>query len=348
MPHGDPRSGRPALRLPVHQLHALRAALQHRPRTSLRPRQHHDARLRDVRACREEYHRQRDRRFHAQPNACPDCWPRLQWLDRSGKPLAERGAALEHGCRHHRGRPSGRGQGHRRIPSLRGCSKPASDRAAPAEKTPRRKSLRPHGAISRCSAQRGRGFRSGSRVALVACGADRDPAAQFGLPTSRITRARQSGLGIMLPYSPLHHLLMQRLGFPVVATSGNRGDEPICIDNDEAVARLAASRMGISIHDRPIARPVDDSVLRQVAGREMLLRRSRGFAPAPIAVPAITNSVLAYGGDLKATIAVADGNQVTIEPAPRGSRLAESRQAFERNLVGFPSSVPRGAQGDRL
>ena len=87
-------------------------------------------------------------------------------------------------------------------------------------------------------------------------------------------------VGAMLPYTPLHHLLLAELGFPVVATSGNRSDEPICTDEHEALARLAGIADLFLVHDRPIVRPVDDSVVRVIAGRPTVFRRARGLAPA--------------------------------------------------------------------
>ena len=112
------------------------------------------------------------------------------------------------------------------------------------------------------------------------------------VPTNwRINRAGNPNLGVMLPYSPLHHLLMQELNFPIVATSGNLSDEPICTDEHEALHRLRGIADVFLVHDRPIVRHVDDSVVRVMCGREMMLRRARGYAPLPIAVgrPCQTN-----------------------------------------------------------
>jgi hydrogenase maturation protein HypF len=106
----------------------------------------------------------------------------------------------------------------------------------------------------------------------------------------------------MLPCSPLHHLLLRRLGFPIVATSGNVSGEPLCIDNDEAFHRLRGIADSFLIHDRPIARPVDDSVVRAAAGRPLVLRSARGYAPYSLGNKHIP--VLAVGGDQKASLAV--------------------------------------------
>ena len=92
---------------------------------------------------------------------------------------------------------------------------------------------------------------------------------------------RNPNLGVMLPYSPLHHLLMRELSFPIVATSGNLSDEPICIDEHEALQRLHGIADLFLVHDRPIVRHVDDSIVRVICDREMVLRRARGYAPLP-------------------------------------------------------------------
>ncbi len=117
-------------------------------------------------------------------------------------------------------------------------------------------------------------------------------------------------LGAMLPYTPLHHLLLDALDSAVVATSGNRSGEPLCIDEHEALLRLAGIADCFLVHDRPIARPVDDSVLRVVLGRELMLRRARGYAPLPVRLPRPLPTLLAVGGHLKNTVALAIGQDV--------------------------------------
>jgi hydrogenase maturation protein HypF len=137
----------------------------------------------------------------------------------------------------------------------------------------------------------------------------------FGFRISGLSEAiapHNPYLGIMLPYTPLHHLLLAELGFPIVATSGNRSDEPICLDEQEALSRLAGIADVFLIHDRPIARQVDDSVVREVLGQEMVLRRARGYAPYPVPVSASLPQLLAVGAHQKNTLAVAFGGQVVV------------------------------------
>ena len=108
------------------------------------------------------------------------------------------------------------------------------------------------------------------------------PPAPEPLPIAPSVAPGNPNLGIMLPYTPLHHLLLSLLGFPVVATSGNLSDEPICTDEREALARLGAIADLFLVHNRPIVRHVDDSIVRVMVGRELVLRRARGYAPLPL------------------------------------------------------------------
>jgi hydrogenase maturation protein HypF len=119
-------------------------------------------------------------------------------------------------------------------------------------------------------------------------------------------------VGVMLPYTPLHHLLLAACAGPLVATSGNLSDEPICIDEHEAIARLAMIADYFLVHDRPIVRHVDDSVVRVMLDRELLLRRARGYAPLPIPLPAAAVPTIAVGGHMKNTVAVSAGNNAFI------------------------------------
>jgi len=150
-------------------------------------------------------------------------------------------------------------------------------------------------------------------------------------------------LGVLLPYTPLHHLLLSALGFPVVATSGNLSDEPICTDEREAVQRLGGIADLFLVHNRPIVRHVDDSITRVMLGRELVLRRARGYAPLPIQLPssignrrsAIGYSVLAVGTHLKNTVALSIGPQVFISQHIGDLETDQSFDAFRRVIDDF-------------
>ncbi|MCB0220279.1 MAG: carbamoyltransferase HypF, partial [Chrysiogenetes bacterium] len=121
-----------------------------------------------------------------------------------------------------------------------------------------------------------------------------------------------STLGVMLPASPLHHLIAGDLGFPVVATSGNLSGEPLCIANDEALARLGKIADSLLVHNREIVRPLDDSVVRVIGGRAVTLRLGRGLAPLPLEVPAPRGNALAYGAHMKNAPALLSGKYVVL------------------------------------
>jgi hydrogenase maturation protein HypF len=145
-------------------------------------------------------------------------------------------------------------------------------------------------------------------------------------------------LGVMLPSNPLHHLLMAELGFPVVATSGNLSDEPICTDEREALERLAGIADDFLVHDRPIVRHVDDSIVRMMLDREMVLRRARGYAPLPVTLrsqPSTINHqpILAVGAHLKNTVALAVGPQVFISQHIGDLETEQARAAFHRVIA---------------
>ncbi|MDP6505451.1 MAG: carbamoyltransferase HypF, partial [Planctomycetota bacterium] len=139
-------------------------------------------------------------------------------------------------------------------------------------------------------------------------------------------------LGAMLPYTPLHHLLLDEAGFPVVATSGNLTDEPICIDEQEALERLRGIADCFLVHNRPVVRHVDDSVVRLMAGREMVLRRARGFAPLPVPLKSGIEPVLAVGAHLKNTVAVGGGESVFVSQHIGDLDTAQSLDAFHRTI----------------
>lgn len=247
-------------------------------------------------ACEAEYHDPADRRFHAQTNCCPDCGPQLALWDRSGRALAQRDEALLAAAAAVR-------EG--RILALKGiggfhliCD--ARNRDAVLEL--RRRKQRPSKPFAVMVADHPHPLlhTPASPIVLV----------ENTLPLPEEIAPGNPLLGVMIPYSPLHALLMAELGFPIVATSGNLTDDPICFDEREALQRLGRIADLFLVHNRRILRPVDDSVVREIGGAAVLLRRARGYAPLPLEAPRPLPELLATGGHMKNTVAFSRGRRV--------------------------------------
>lgn len=261
--------------------------------------------------CQREYEDPSDRRFHAQPNACPACGPSLELWDTSGRVLEGREAALGAACEAIRGGKIVA------VKGLGGFHLMADARDGSAV-----------GRLRELKAREEKPFALMAPSAEAIGGFCEVSAEELGLLRSQaspivLLRKRAGGggvcdpvapgnpcLGVMLPSTPLHHLLMAGVGGPVVATSGNAGEEPICTDERDALRRLGPMCDLLLVHDRPIARHVDDSIARVVLGRPLLLRRARGYAPLPVTLAEAPPSAIAVGAHLKNTVAVSVGRDV--------------------------------------
>ncbi|MEX2579903.1 MAG: carbamoyltransferase HypF [Verrucomicrobiales bacterium] len=281
--------------------------------------------------CHAEYHDPENRRFHAQPNACPDCGPRLRLLDASGAGLGDRHDALSGAARAIR-------EG--RIVALKGLGGfhlmvDAGNESAVRRLRERKKreekplavmvpSALVADGLGRVSEREGRLLSSPEApIVLIERRGDATelaPAVTAGSPL----------VGLMLPNTPLHHLLLRELGFPVVATSGNLSDEPICIDEAEALTRLGAIADLFLTHDRPIVRHVDDSVARIILGGEQVLRRARGYAPLPVATNLELPCTLAVGAHLKNAVAMSVGSNIFISQHIGDLETPAAHEAFAR------------------
>jgi hydrogenase maturation protein HypF len=287
-------------------------------------------------ACRAEYDDPRDRRFHAQPNACPVCGPRLQCWDAEGNVLAEDDAALRHSID-----ALGRGSVVA-VKGIGGFHLMVTAGNSPAVRLLRQRKGREEKpfAVMCPSIEM---TRSLCQVAPLEERLLTSPESPIVLlrrrtdaPSSLVCDAvapHNPTLGIMMPYSPLHHLLLHDAGVPLIATSGNRSDEPICTDEHEALERLRGIADLFLVHNRPIARHVDDSIVRIMQGRELVLRRARGYAPLPIMLPDPVPDMLAVGAHLKSTIALSQGNAVFLSQHLGDLETPEAFDAFRREAV---------------
>jgi hydrogenase maturation protein HypF len=283
-------------------------------------------------ACRTEYEDPLDRRFHAQPTACPACGPRLAAVVPGPEPVvrAEGPAALEQVAAAIRG---GRVAAVKGVGGFHLVVDATSDDAVARLRARKRRPTRPMAVMV-----------TGLEMARSLCQVSADAAALLAAPEAPIVLlpVRQGTplspgvapgnpyLGVMLPYTPLHHLLLRELGRPVVATSGNLSDESICIDDDEAFRRLDGIADLFLVHDRPIERPVDDSVVQWMDGAPVPIRRSRGFAPLPVRLRESVPPILAVGGQLKNTIALARGADVFLSQHVGDLDSPPSQATFER------------------
>ena len=298
-------------------------------------------------ACRAEYHAPADRRFHAQPNACPDCGPQLSLRDANGSALAQRDAALLAAVDALR---DGKVVA---LKGLGGFQLLVDARNGDAVARLRQRKQRPHKpfavmapsfafvqTVCHVSALERELLTSPQAPIVLLC--RRHHPAGTRTAIHHVVAPGNPLLGVMLPYTPLHHLLLREFGFPVVATSGNVSGEPMVIDGDDALDRLGGIADVFLVHDRPIACALDDSMMRVIAGRAMMLRCARGYAPLPmvmrrsLSVPITSASpapaLLALGGHLKSVVATTVGPRVMIGPHVGDLDTALARNAFHSTI----------------
>jgi hydrogenase maturation protein HypF len=289
--------------------------------------------------CEREYRDPADRRFHAQPNACPRCGPTV-WLEApTGKALDRAAQGAEDAVA-----AAGLLLAAGNIIAIKGvggfhlaCD--ATDAHAVAELRRRKgRYAKPFALMARDLDVIGRYAElDAASTALL-----RQPSAPIVLLPARsatelapAVAPGQTTLGFMLPYSPLHHLLLSDWDWPLVMTSGNRSDEPQCIDNDDARTRLAGIADALLLHDREIVNRVDDSVARVMDGAPRLLRRARGFAPAPLTLSetmAALPPVLAMGGELKNTLCLLQDGQAVLSQHLGDLHDAATAREFEETI----------------
>lgn len=280
--------------------------------------------------CQKEYENPKNRRFHAQPIACPVCGPQVSLMNSKGKVISVKDDALRFAARAVRAGS---------IVAIKGLG----------------------GFLLVCDAKdakaieklRERKYREEKPFALmypdIEC-VKRDcmvsPIEEDALlsPQRPIVLLRKKGkvsvaenvapsnpyLGVMLPYAPIHHLLVSEVGSPIIATSGNRTDDPIAMDNDEALDRLKGIADYFLMHDRPIMRRVDDSVVRIFEDKLMVLRRARGYAPLPIPWKNPKgSSILALGAHLKSTIGFSKGDNIFVSQHIGDLETREAIESFK-------------------
>ncbi|MGA2283675.1 MAG: carbamoyltransferase HypF [Candidatus Dormibacteria bacterium] len=261
--------------------------------------------------CAREYTDPGDRRFHAQPVCCPACGPSLRLVDRHRAPIAgDPVAAVVELLR------SGRVVAIKGLGGYHLAALATSEAAVATLRARKHREDKPFAvmvadlATARLLGEVGpaeeRALASPRRPIVLLRRTPGDAVAPSAAPGNRF-------LGVMLPYSPLHHLIARDLTVPFVLTSGNVSDEPIAYRDDEALERLSGIADAFLTHDRAIHMRTDDSVIRVFAGRETPLRRSRGFVPQPVTVArAFPRPVLGCGAELKSTFCLAKGRRAFV------------------------------------
>ncbi len=287
-------------------------------------------------SCRGEYEDPRNRRFHAQPTACPRCGPALELWDSKGQVLARGDTAFfETVAALRAGRPvavKGLGGFHLMVDACNSEAVRELRRRKNREEKPFAvmvSSLVAAREIASISALEEELLASPQAPIVLVARANKTALAPEVAP-------RNPNLGLFLPYTPLHHMLLDELGGPAVATSGNLSDEPICTDEKEALKRLGSVAGLFLVHDRPIARPVDDSVLRVIGGKPVFFRRARGYAPFPVFTGPLP-PLLAAGAHQKVTIAVSSGTNVFLSQHIGDMGGSEARAAFEETVRDLPA-----------
>ena len=281
--------------------------------------------------CRVEYEDPSNRRFHAQPNACPVCGPHLTLLDSRGHlvesadPLACTARLLETG----------------RIVAIKGLGgfllacDATSARAVKRLRERKRRPAKPFAVMVRdLSEARHHCHVDNAEKSLLT-----SPAAPIVLlrwkPESRICTEVAPALGflgLMLPYTPIHHVLLRECSRPLVMTSGNLSEEPIVADNEEALERLAGFADYFLVHNRPIHSRYDDSVVMVVNNTQQVLRRARGYAPNPIDLPFEAPQVLAVGPQLKSTFCLTKGQTAFVSQHIGDLDSVETLDHFEKTI----------------
>ncbi|HEY4760382.1 MAG TPA: carbamoyltransferase HypF [Thermoguttaceae bacterium] len=312
--------------------------------------------------CQAEYENPADRRFHAQPIACPQCGPKLELLDSKGNLLVRGGDALAHAA-------SLVFQG--RVLALKGLGgfqlvvDATSDDAVARLRERKQRPDRPF-ALMMSTLEEVRYYCNVSEEEARMLTSHQAPIVLLKklenvksphpspLPKGEGTNEKIPSivegvapgnpyLGVMLPYTPLHYLLMAAIDRPIVCTSGNLSEDPMAISSEEAISRLGSIADVLLTHDRPIVRPVDDSIVRMGPSGFQVLRRARGFAPLPIQLNIPSPTILAVGGHLKNTVALCLGNssvpRAACQPVPMQENRSKDALADKRPDFGELSRV---------
>ncbi len=283
--------------------------------------------------CLIEYSSAENRRFHSQTIACPVCGPQLNFLDKSGNKIVQGEKALTEAIDCLK-------QG--KIIAIKGVGGfqlivDASNSNAVKQLRLRKQRPEKPFALMVKNLASAKLLCQISKTEELALTSYASPIVLLRrLKTRQIADAvapNNNVLGIMLPSSPLHHLLANDFNLPLVATSGNKCGEPICMTESQALNRLADIADFFVSHDRDIIRPLDDSIIRVINNKPTVLRRARGFVPMPITISQSLPEQLAVGGQMKNTVAVSQGNQLILSQHLGELDCLDSQNLFQQTLA---------------
>jgi hydrogenase maturation protein HypF len=295
--------------------------------------------------CDREYRDPADRRFHAEAIACPRCGPSLELLDAKGRARERRERALEQAARLV---ADGAILAMRGVGGFQLVVDATNDAAVRRLRGRKHRDAKPFAVLVASVAVAEAYARVGAAEARLL----ESPEAPIVLLDRRLdarpavaeaVAPNNPQLGCMLPSSPLHRLLADAVGHPVVCTSGNASGEPLCVDNDEALSRLGGIADAFLVHDRAIARPLDDSVTRVGASNVEVLRRARGYAPRAVASVESRRTILALGAHLKASVSLVKGGELVLGQHLGDLEHLRAVEAFERavrDLGSFYEATP--------
>lgn len=288
--------------------------------------------------CAREYNNPLDRRYHAQPISCPDCGPALYLLDKEGKVIAENSEAIRLTCKLIR---------EKKILAVKGLGgfhlvcDATSDEAVSTLRERKKRPSKPLAVMFQdIEAIKKETFINDEEEKLILCKehpvvvVNKNSTSSLSLHVApNIER-----LGVFLPYTPLHVLLLDELNTPIVATSANLSDEPIVIDEKELLSKLGDVVDAVLSHDREIVNGCDDSVIMQSGDQKTLVRMARGYAPKSMLLPKkIGKKILAVGANQKNSIALAFDDHIILSPHIGDLNSIEAFEYFTRTLETFKS-----------
>jgi hydrogenase maturation protein HypF len=290
--------------------------------------------------CQAEYENPEDRRFHAQPNACPECGPRVELTDAVGVPLSQSQDAIEQTIALFK---EGKIVAVKGLGGFHIMCDPNNSMAVEQLRQRKNRDEKPFALMfpdpaqieSCCLVSEEERRLLTSNESPIVLLQKRENISDFFHDLLENAAPKNPQLGVMLPYTPLHHIILRLFDAPLVATSGNLSDESICTLNNDAVRRLGIIVDFFLLHNRDVARHADDSIARIIAGRPVLLRRARGYAPLPISLQTDGPNAIAVGGHLKNTIAVNKNKQVFISQHIGDLDTESSLNSFDRTIADF-------------